>query len=104
MQKVWKSPYRLDIKPSAMIHDAEYVLFRDTPEIAEWVNRELIKSMEWQELPDIQHPTVKLGAALDVFWPSWNNAITLPNNATAAEISKICTEAKEDYLNPKKKE
>ena len=104
MQKVWASPYRLDIKPSAMIHDAEYALFRDTPEIAEWVNRELIKSMQWQELPEIQHPTVKLGAALDIFWPSWNNPITLPNNATAAEISKICTEAKEEYLSPKPKE
>lgn len=104
MQKVWASPYRLDIKPVAMIHDAEYILFRENPAIAEWVNRELIASMSWQKLPEIQHPTVKLGAALDIFWPSWANAITLPNGASAAEIVKICIEAKEEYLNPKLKE
>ena len=101
MQKVWASPYRLDIKPSAMIHDANYVLFREDPVIAEWVNRELIASMQWQKLPEIVHPTVKLGAALEIFWPSWNNAITLPNGASAMEIVKICQEAKNDYLNPK---
>jgi DNA polymerase-1 len=104
MQKVWKSKYRLDIKPSAMIHDANYVLFREDPAVAEWVNRELIESMKWQKLPEIQHPTVKLGAALEIFWPSWANAIGLPNGASAAEIIKICIEARQEYLNPKLKE
>lgn len=103
MQKVWKSKYRLDIKPSAMIHDANYILFREDPEVAEWVNRELIESMKWQQLPEIQHPTVKLGASLEIFWPNWGNPITLPNGATADEIVKICTEAKQEYLNPKPK-
>lgn len=103
MQKVWKSPYRLDIKPCAMIHDANYVLFREDPAVAEWVNRELIISMQWQKLPEIQHPTVKLGAALEIFWPSWANAITLPNNASADEIVAICTTAKQECLNLKLK-
>jgi DNA polymerase-1 len=103
MQKVWASPYRLDIKPCAMIHDANYVLFREDPDIAEWVNRELILSMQWQKLPEIQHPTVKLGAALEIFWPSWANPITLPNNATADEIVVVCMKGKHDYLNPKPK-
>jgi len=104
MKKVWASPYRLDIKPCSLIHDAGYLLFREDPAVAEWVNREYIKSMEWQELPEIMHPTVKLGAALDIFWPSWANAITLPNKASAAEIVQICTDAREEYLNPKMKE
>lgn len=103
MRKVWKSPYRLDIKPCAMIHDANYLLFREDPVIAEWANRELIISMQWQDLPEIQHPTVKLGAALEIFWPSWANAITLPNNASADEIVAVCTKAKHDYHNPKPK-
>jgi DNA polymerase-1 len=98
MAKVWKSKYRYDIKPVALIHDAIYVIFRDTPEIAEWVNRELVLSMQWQELPEIQHPTVKLGSAIDIFWPSWANPITIPNNADQATIMKICEEAKADYL------
>lgn len=98
MQKVWKSKYRYAIKIVALIHDAIYLLIKDDIEVVEWVNRELIKSMQWQELPEIQHPTVKLGAALDIFWPNWANPTTLPNNATQAEIRKICREAKKAVI------
>ena len=98
MQKVWASPYRLDIKPVALIHDAIYVLIRDDVRVVEWANRELIKSMQWQELPEIQHPTVKLGAALDVFYNGWHQPITLPNNADQETILKVCREAKEELL------
>ena len=45
--------------------------------------------MSWQELPEIAHDTVKLGAELDVFYPSWENEITLPNNATQQEIKDV---------------
>ena len=98
MAKVWASKYRLDIKPIAQIHDAQYYLVRDDIEVVEWANRELIKSMRWQELPEIQHDTVKLGAALDIFWPSWANAITLPNDADQATILQVCADAKAEYL------
>lgn len=90
MKKVWASKYRLDIKPVALIHDAIYIVMRNDIEVVEWANRELIKSMQWQELPEIQHPTVKLGAALDIFWPDWAHPITLPNNASQQEIVDIC--------------
>ncbi len=103
MQKVWASKYRFDIVPVALIHDAIYLLVKDTVEVAEWANRELIKSMQWQELPEIQHPTVKLGAALDIFWPSWKNAITLPNNADQATITKTCKEGKQAWLDKQSK-
>ncbi len=101
MQKVWASPYRLDIKPIALIHDAIYLLIRDDVRVVDWANRELIKSMQWQELPEIQHPTVKLGAALDIFWPSWANSITLPNNATQEEIREVADKGKADYAESK---
>ena len=94
MQKVWASKYRYDIKPVALIHDAIYLLIRDCVEVVEWANRELILSMQWQELPEIQHPTVKLGAALDIFWPDWSNATTLPNNADQETIRKVCDDTK----------
>lgn len=45
--------------------------------------------MEWQELPEIQHPDVHLGAALDVFKEGWYKPITLPNNATQDEIKEL---------------
>ncbi len=92
MQKVWKSPYRLDIKPVALIHDAIYLVIRDDIEVVTWVNQELIKSMEWQELPEIKHDTIKLGAELDLFWPSWASGLTVPNGATEAEISALCAD------------
>lgn len=98
MQKVWASPYRLDIKPVALIHDAIYLLIKDDVAVVEWANRELIKSMGWQELPELQHDTVKLNAALDIFWPSWAHPTTLPNNADQQTILKICREAKEEIL------
>jgi len=92
MQKVWNSPYANDIKPVAMIHDAIYLMFRDDIRVVEWVNRELIKSMQWQELPEIQHDTVKIGAALDIFYPSWADDVTLPNEASDQQIVEICRE------------
>jgi DNA polymerase-1 len=90
MQKVWASKYRLDIKPVALIHDAIYILIRNDVEVVEWANRELIASMRWQELPEIQHPTVKLGAALDLFWPDWAHPTTLPNDADQRTILEMC--------------
>lgn len=98
MQKVWASKYRLDIKPVALIHDAIYILIRDEAEIVEWANNELIKSMQWQELPELQHDVVKLGAALDLYWPDWAHAITLPNGSNQEEIRAMCDQAKADSL------
>lgn len=97
MQKVWASKYRYDIKPVALIHDAIYVVIRNDVEVVEFANRELIKSMQWQELPEIQHPTVKLGAALDIFWPDWAHATTLPNNADQKTIMELCS--KKEHTN-----
>lgn len=97
MKKVRASKYRNDVKICALIHDAIYLLVRDNIEVVEWVNRELIKEMQWQELPEIQHPTVKLGAALDLFWPSWANAITLPNEADTATIRRVCEQGVRKY-------
>lgn len=96
-QKVWASKYRFLIKPVALIHDAIYLLIADDLEVVHWANVELIKSMRWQELPEIQHETVKLGAALDLFYPDWAHPITLPNDADLDTISKICEKAKHDH-------
>jgi DNA polymerase I len=96
--KVWNSPFRYDIKPIALIHDAIYPLVRDDYDVVTWVNRELIKSMQWQELPEIQHDTVKLGAELSVFWPSWKYELKLPNDATTQQIRDLCKEFKDQMV------
>ena len=100
MKKVWESPYRYDIKPVALIHDAIYVVIRDDLHVVDWANKHLIQEMRWQELPEIQHDTVKLGAALDIFWPDWSNAITLPNNSSKESIKELCTKVKNEFTKP----
>lgn len=96
-KKVWAHPeYRYKVLPICLIHDAVYVLMKDDIDVVEWVNRELILSMQWQDLPELQHPTVKLGAALDLFYPSWAKPLTLPNQATESQIRDLCRE----HLNP----
>ena len=95
MKRVWASKYRTDILPVCLIHDSIYLLIRDNVEAVEWANKALIEEMSWQELPEIQHPTVKLGAALDIFWPSWAKATTLPNNADRETIINICKATRE---------
>jgi len=97
MKKVWTSPYRYDILPIGLIHDAIYILIKDDLKIVHWANNELIKSMQWQDLPEIQHPTVKLGAVLDVFYHGWHQPITLPNNAYKELILKLAREGAADY-------
>ena len=98
MKKVWASKYRLDIKLVALIHDAIYLMIRDDLEVVTWANKELIECMRWQELPEIQHETVKLGAALDIFWPDWAHPTTLPNDGSPDEIQKACQQTKETLL------
>lgn len=97
MQKVWASPYRYDILPVALIHDAIYLLIRGRADVVEWANKHLPHEMSWQELPEIQHPTVKINAALDLFWPDWAHPITLPFEATQDQLKELCKQAKETY-------
>jgi DNA polymerase I len=99
MEKVWNSKYRLDVLPVAQIHDAQYYLIKDDPDVLTWVNKELTASMAWQDLPEIAHPEVHLGAELDIYWPNWSNGITLPNQATEEDIKQLCAQGKNYYLN-----
>jgi len=102
MQKVWDSKYAELIKPVCHIHDSQYYLIKDDIDVLDFVNRELIKEMQWQELPELKHDTVKLGSELSVFWPSWANELTIPNNATQEEIRQLCADHKEKMKCQKK--
>lgn len=88
MEKVWKSEFKYDIMPVSLIHDAVYLMIRDDINVLKFVNDNLITEMQWQELPEIAHPDVKLGAELDIYHPSWANAITLPNFQTKEQLKK----------------
>ena len=97
MKKVWDSPYRTEILPVGLIHDAIYLLISDDLDVVKFANDTLIQEMKWQELPEIQHDKVKLGANLDLFWPSWANGITLPNDASKEEIMNVVQEGINEY-------
>jgi DNA polymerase-1 len=90
LSKVRKSPHRLDIKPSAQIHDAGYMLIRDNMETLLYTNEHMVKAVSWQEDPAIQNEHIKMSGELSIFYPNWKEEMVIPNNATIADIqSKI---------------
>lgn len=90
MQRVWASEHRYSIKCVALIHDAIYLVMKNCPKVVEWANKALVEEMSWQELPELHHPIVKLGAALDIFYPTWADAVTLPIAANEDQIREVC--------------
>jgi DNA polymerase-1 len=91
MGGVRKSSYSTWIRPSAHIHDAQYYLIKDNIDAILYTNKHLVKAVQWQEHPDIQHPDVKLGGELSIFYPNWSKEMTIPNYATEQEIVEIAT-------------
>lgn len=83
---------RTSIRLSMHIHDAIYAYIEDDVEVVEWFNRRLVHHMSWNELPELQHPSIGLPAELDLFHPTWANDVTFPNEATEQDIIDICRE------------
>lgn len=90
MYQVRDSNYKLDIKPCAQIHDAQYYLVREDAEIIHWMNEKLVRAVQWQYDPLIAHDEVKMGGKLGIFYPDWSNELTIPNGATQQEIIDLC--------------
>ena len=95
MNRVWASEYKYDIFLVSMIHDAIYIIFRDDIDVVTWINENLPDAMAFQDLPEIDHPDVKLrGAKFGIHHPTWAQEVSLPNNATPTEILDICKASK----------
>ena len=58
-----------------------------------YANEHLVKAVKWQDDPEIWHDEVKLGGEFSIFWPTWGNDITIPNNASEEEIRSIVKKA-----------
>ena len=86
MRKVRTSEFRLDIRPSIHIHDAQYFMIRDNMDTLQYTNKHLVEAVNWQKHPDITHPDVGLGGELSLFYPTWANEIEIPNHATPTEV------------------
>ena len=96
MEKVRKDIHRLDIKPCASIHDANYLLIRDDVHVLLYTNVHLSKAVSWQEDPLIQNEYISMSGGLDVYYPNWNHGMTIPNDATVADISTLTKKHMED--------
>ena len=93
MKIVRDSEFAESIRPCAQIHDAGYVLIRDDIDTLMFLNKHLVREVNWNDHPDIYHPTVGLGGELSIFYPTWKDEIGIPNNATEDEIISIVTKA-----------
>lgn len=90
-----KSKYKYDILPIAHIHDAIYLLVKDRIGIVEWVNKNLIECMAWQELSELKHDKIKIESELDICWPHWANVTTIPNQITKEQLKETAKQIKE---------
>lgn len=90
MERVYASKYRYDIHPVAWIHDAGYYIIKQDIGCLKFANDGIVEEMSWQDLPEIAHDEVKLGADLDLFYPSWAHPVTLPNGASEEELKAVC--------------
>lgn len=102
MAGVRNSKYRLDIRPSAHIHDSQYYILKDDSQVVAYTNEHLVKAVEWQDHPDIAHDQVKLGGELSIFYPTWEKEIVIPNGYGEAEIVDVVTKAVLKQLSEKK--
>lgn len=93
MRKVRTSEFRLDIRPSIHIHDAQYFMIRDNMDTLQFTNKHLVDAVNWQNHPDIAHPDVGLGGELSLFYPTWANEIVIPNHATPEEVHSTIQKA-----------
>lgn len=81
--------HRLDIKPCAHIHDAQYYLIKDDMSTLLYTNEHLTKAVSWQEDPLIQNPHIKMSGEIDVFYPNWTKGMTVPNQTNAKEVKLL---------------
>jgi len=99
MGKVRASKYKLDIRPCAHIHDAQYFMIKDNINTVMFMNEHLVEAVNWNDHPDIYHPQVGLGGEVSIFHPNWAHELELPNNASKEEIISCCREFKKKVLN-----
>jgi len=89
MGRVRKEKHRLDIKPCAHIHDAQYYLIKDDMETVLYVNKHLSKAVQWQDDPNIQNEHISMSGQLEIYYPNWNHGFDIPNETDEAEVKGL---------------
>lgn len=86
MGQIRKSKYALQIKPCAQIHDAQYYLIKDNVDNLEYLNKIVVDAAQWQDLPELEHPLVKMSGSLDIFYPDWSKGHSVVHNASQSQL------------------
>lgn len=101
MHRVWASKYRYNIMIQALIHDAIYLFGPGDLECLRWINENLIECMTMQMEPTIAGSDVTLEAELDIHYPTWAEAVTIPNHADENKIKQLVQEHMKEVNNGK---
>ena len=86
LKGVRKSEHRLDIKPCAHIHDAQYYLIKDDMTTLTYLNRHLPHAVSWQDDPLIQNEHIGMSGETSIFYPNWKHEMTIPRDASVDVI------------------
>ena len=98
MNRVKKAKKDMEIVPWAEIYDAIYIETPMTVDYIYWVNKNLIPEMEnISGCPELEHPVVKMGATLCIYYPDWSVETKIPNGASKKEIKEILKKLEKDY-------
>jgi len=94
MEAVKEAGYVHQIRQSASVHDATYLVVEDNVHTVHWLNKTITELALWKDLPELYDPEIPLGGELDLF-PTWATPITLPADASKETIRKLCNEFKQ---------
>lgn len=89
-QRTIEEGYSDRIIPVCAIHDAQYFLVKNDADTVLWLNKWLVKAVQWQDDPAIWHDKVKLGGELSIFYPDWASEVGIPNNCTKDQLFELC--------------
>ena len=99
MKRVYKSKWRNDIAPISTIYDSIYLDVPHDYECLEWCNKNLIECMcNIHGVPELKHPSVKVGANLCIYYPDWSNEMELKNNIGGEEIRHTLETKYKEYI------
>ena len=90
LAKVRELGKELDVRPVASIHDANYFYIRNDIEVLHWFNALYIEMLEDYDLPELQHPVVKLTGDLELYSPTWAHSSSIPVYDDIADTLAAC--------------
>ena len=91
LSKVDAAGFTNDIYPVAAIHDACYYMIRNNASLIVWFNEVVTQAAKWNDDPVIYHEEVGLEGNLDIFYPTWADPMTLPENLDEIKLIELCT-------------